>query len=512
MSRAKPPLAQILVIGVFTVMTCDARAGAHIQTASEQTTRDVSCSRMGYGCHASTLLTLLPDNGVRVVSASISIEILCRGQRGPDMTHKVYLDNDPSKSILPAGSVDMTLCDGKCSEAGYVTIVQAAPLDIGTARYVRVVIWSDVNQPETSSSAMFSNEGQEFKGGEYKCTGQKTLVARIKVWWTYEFEQGPETTIYAVLAILWIPLALSARWYYTRYYRRSVLAQVQAARDAVAAEVQGQGGDFAHLSPSGPPFLIHPREFKLLEIPGRVVRAVRKRAVGEREAVRPTGKEEREAKNEDEQEDQDVELEQLLSSDVMAEVRRLCQQGWTLSTVQEVEASTSCSGRRQLLHALTSSPILKPLERLFTDESQLPAIVRQQLRQARHMQQMFPHQRKRPTPPAALDPGLCDMLLGIVKAVSGRHCTDSVSNASVTDSSARLSRPVGSTVLEAHSCDDTMTASETTRLRRVHLQVLPLLPLISFALSLPGLSLALRHAPGCMNKTKPRASILTPKG
>ena len=467
---------------------------------------------MGYGCHASTLLTLLPDNGVRVVSASISIEILCRGQRGPDMTHKVYLDNDPSKSILPAGSVDMTLCDGKCSEAGYVTIVQAAPLDIGTARYVRVVIWSDVNQPETSSSAMFSNEGQEFKGGEYKCTGQKTLVARIKVWWTYELEQGPDTTIYAVLAILWVPLALSARWYYTRYYRRSVLAQVQAARDAVAAEVQGQGGDFAHLSPSGPPFLIHPREFKLLEIPGRVVRAVRKRAVGEREAVRPTGKEEREAKNEDEQEDQDVELEQLLSSDVMAEVRRLCQQGWTLSTVQEVEASTSCSGRRQLLHALTSSPILKPLERLFTDESQLPAIVRQQLRQARHMQQMFPHQRKRPTPPAALDPGLCDMLLGIVKAVSGRHCTDSVSNASVTDSSARLSRPVGSTVLEAHSCDDTMTASETTRLRRVHLQVLPLLPLISFALSLPGLSLALRHAPGCMNKTKPRASILTPKG
>ena len=42
-----------------------------------------------------------------------------------------------------------------------MTIVQAAPLDIGTARYVRVVIWSDVNQPETSSSALFGNEGQE---------------------------------------------------------------------------------------------------------------------------------------------------------------------------------------------------------------------------------------------------------------------------------------------------------------------------------------------------------------
>ena len=502
MSRAKPLLAHILVIGIFTVMTCDARAGAPIQTASDQATRDVSCSRMGYGCHASTLLTLLPDNGVRVVSASISIEILCRGQRGPDMTHKVYLDNDPSKSILPAGSVDMTLCDGKCSEAGYVTIVQAAPLDIGTARYVRVVIWSDVNQPETSSSALFGNEGQEFKGGEYKCTGQKTLVARIKVWWTYELEQGPDTTIYAVLAILWVPLALSARWYYTRYYRRSVLAQVQAARDAVAAEVQGQGGDFAHLSPSGPPFLIHPREFKLLEIPGRVVRAVCKRAVAEKEAVRPAGKEEEEAKNEDEQEDEDVELEQLLSSDVMAQVRRLCQQGWTLSTVQEVEASTSCSGGRQLLHALTSSPILNPLEKLFTDESQLPAIVRQQLRQARHMQQMFPHQRKRPTPPAALDPGLCNTLLGIVKTVSERHCKDSVSNGAVTDWSGRLSWPVGSTVLEAHGCDDKTTANEATRLRRVHLEVLPLAPLISFALSLPSPSLALRHAPRCMNRTR----------
>ena len=182
------------------------------------------------GCSVGENVRLMPAHGIRVISAYISLQIMCRGQRGIDQSLGVSVDaygdsmqNGSSFSRLStAAGVDMTRCQGQCSSAGFVLVVNRHELvksnSSSNLRSVRVTAWSILtkdlaaNDPETCSDSE-----------------QENLIVLLRVQSDFWHDNTTNKKISLILAIAWIPFAVTMLFCYLNYHKRTLMNQVQTS-------------------------------------------------------------------------------------------------------------------------------------------------------------------------------------------------------------------------------------------------------------------------------------------
>ena len=180
-------------------------------------------------CSVEENVRLMPAHGVRVMSAYISLQIICRGQRGVDQSLGVsveaYGDSMHNASscgrLSTAGNgVDMTRCQGQCTSAGFVLVVNRHELvksnSSSNLRSVRVTAWSILtkdlaaNDPETCSDSE-----------------QENLIVLLRVQSDFWHDNTTNKKISLILPIAWIPFAVTMLFCYLNYHKRSLMSQVK---------------------------------------------------------------------------------------------------------------------------------------------------------------------------------------------------------------------------------------------------------------------------------------------
>jgi hypothetical protein len=165
------------------------------------------------------------------MSAYISLQIICRGQRGIDQSLGVsveaYGDSMHNASscgrLSTAGNgVDMTRCQGQCTSAGFVLVVNRHELvksnSSSNLRSVRVTAWSILtkdlaaNDPETCSDSE-----------------QENLIVLLRVQSDFWHDNTTNKKISLILAIAWIPFAVTMLFCYLNYHKRTLMNQVQTS-------------------------------------------------------------------------------------------------------------------------------------------------------------------------------------------------------------------------------------------------------------------------------------------
>jgi hypothetical protein len=203
------------------------------------------------GCSVEENVRLMPAHGIRVISAYISLQIMCRGQRGIDQSLGVSVDaygdsmqNGSSFSRLStAAGVDMTRCQGQCSSAGFVLVVKRHELVNSNSNSnlssVRVTAWSFLTQDPAAShehqgpaSAVLPHGGGAGRGGETNpetCSDseQENLIVLLRVESDFWLDNTTNKKISLILAIAWIPFAVTMLFCYLNYHKRSLMSQVK---------------------------------------------------------------------------------------------------------------------------------------------------------------------------------------------------------------------------------------------------------------------------------------------
>jgi hypothetical protein len=208
------------------------------------------------GCSVEENVRLMPAHGVRVMSAYISLQIICRGQRGIDQSLGVSVEaygdsmqNASSCSLLStAGNgVDMTRCQGQCTSAGFVLVVNRHELvksnSSSNLRSVRVTAWSILTKDPAAShqglgpaSAVLPHGRAAGRRGETKVSDpetcsdseQENLIVLLRVQSDFWHDNTTNKKISLILAIAWIPFAVTMLFCYLNYHKRTLMNQVQA--------------------------------------------------------------------------------------------------------------------------------------------------------------------------------------------------------------------------------------------------------------------------------------------
>lgn len=207
------------------------------------------------GCSVEENVRLMPAHGVRVMSAYISLQIMCRGQRGIDQSLGVsveaYGDSMQNASFFgrlsTAGNgVDMTRCQGQCTSAGFVLVVNRHELVKSNSNSnfssVRVTAWSVLTNKDPAAShegqgparAVLPHGGGAGRGGEpttdsETCSDseQENLIVLLRVQSDFWHDNTTNKKISLILAIAWIPFAVTMLFCYLNYHKRTLMKQVR---------------------------------------------------------------------------------------------------------------------------------------------------------------------------------------------------------------------------------------------------------------------------------------------
>lgn len=266
------------------------------EEGSQEIVRDRWCTRQWEGCAVSESFNLMPNTGIQVISASVTVQIMCNGQNGRDFAHQIYLNNIPEKSLIDrSAGLDMSVCSGGCAEGGFVTVLNAVPLEaqLAGSNVLHISVWTQIKHPDEVESR--------------PCPTQKALIVKFLVSSTFTSSPSSDAQLSTILAIVWIPLALMMLYLHTHYYKKMIRREVATMRQRVGEEQD----IFLHTMSHGQPFDIRPRQFKLL-------------------STQTQG-----------------------SAEGKSDLEALSAEGWTIATVTEVE-----HGRDLFMQSLRSSSTL----------------------------------------------------------------------------------------------------------------------------------------------------------
>ena len=181
----------------------------------------------------------MPDNGIKLISGSVTVQIKCKGQSGQDFAHQIYLNNNHEQSLIDRSTgLDMTACAERCAEAGFVTVLNAVPLeDLQlSGSLLQISVWTDIQHPDEAESSP-------------PCSIQKALIVRFLVSSAFTY-QTADSQLSTILAVIWIPLALGLLWFHSHYYKKWIKHEVDTMRERVGAEQDV----FLHNMNQGEPF------------------------------------------------------------------------------------------------------------------------------------------------------------------------------------------------------------------------------------------------------------------